>query len=322
MKMLKTMLLGSMLGVATLMPMSPVLAGEEGGAWHTGGLATNTVSSGVADTQKNLSTALAINGILTNLGAMYGSLIPQNFVGDVIFDNGVGHFLWPHAGTTGFGFNFDLLGAALDGMLLYDAMTKETSWSEDIPELEATQRLIGSPEDLEGECEKKEGEEGGSGVCNETTAPVNHTEVYVQSVKNVGLEALADVAGSVLKTVEEIIGALGTVQTGFATEGTAIERKQAALDNVELRRAAHLQLTGTAGVARADISHTVAKSEKKKGQDRLQGYVGRGANVVANIKILAGFDLSLSQRLNLLNMLQGQQSANEAAVALQFMSDE
>ena len=77
-------------------------------------------------------------------------------------------------------------------------------------------------------------------------------------------------------------------------------------------------MTGTAGVARADLGTTVAVASQKQ-NDSLASHIGSGNGVIANIKILAGLDLALAQRLNLLNMIYGQQAANEAAIELQHL---
>ena len=89
---------------------------------------------------------------------------------------------------------------------------------------------------------------------------------------------------------------------------------------MDLRKLGHLQLTGTAGVARSDLGITVAVAEQKM-FDKLKEYVGSGGSLTANVKVLCGLDLTLAQRLNLLNMLYGQQAANEAASALQLLED-
>ena len=89
---------------------------------------------------------------------------------------------------------------------------------------------------------------------------------------------------------------------------------------MDLRKSGHLQLTGTAGVARADLGTTVAEAERDQ-YGRLSSYVGSGKGLVANIKVMCGLDLTLAQRLNLLNMLYGQQAANEAASALQQLQN-
>ena len=99
-----------------------------------------------------------------------------------------------------------------------------------------------------------------------------------------------------------------------------VQRTEMETANITTRKKAHLQLNGTAGVARADLGATVARSERAIDPE-LTKFVGSGDGVIANIKVLCGLDLTLSQRLNLLNMLQGQQVANDAAMALQFVED-
>ena len=343
---------GALLGSISFLPMMPARAE---GTWQQGGLATNNVSEGTAKKQKNISQALAWWGILTNSIATIATFIPFTIPGFVCSKTSVPVcIIPPMGGATGYGFNTDFAGIALDGMLLHDAMNKSAKWSEDIPELEAQIRQIGSAADLEGECEGDE--EGG---CNETNATLDGTEVHIKALKNVGLEALEDVAGSVLTTPAELIGAAPVIQKGFGSEADGVdtsksigkktstgvivysdyltdygsdptnlgtrttttvkkERTEQEVQDISNRKLAHLQLTGTAGVARADLGATVARSEKDA-FDRLSSYVGSGDGLIANIKVLAGLDLTLAQRLNLLDMLQGQQVANDAAMALQFV---
>lgn len=356
-KTIKGLCVGALLGSTVIMPLSRLHAEE---TWQQGGLATNNVSKGTAKAQESISIALAALGLASNVATFIASHNIVTWVSSVT-SKGAPPIIPPQTATifTGdivwgtFGFNTDLMGAALDGMLLNDAMTKKAVWSEDIPELQAQIRQMGSAADLEQECEG--GEEG----CNATNVTLDGTEVHIKTLKNVGLEALEDVAGSVLTTPGELIGAAPVIQQGFGSEVAGIDVSQSAgkktasgvilwsdyfpdandtttsggtrtsmvqkpektekeIKAADDRKLAHLQLTGTAGVARADLGATVARSEKAA-FDRLSSYVGSGDGLIANIKVLTGLDLTLSQRLNMLNMLQGQQVANEAANALQFV---
>lgn len=354
-KKIKVLCAGALLGTTMLMPVSSAWAE---GTWQQGGLATNQVSSGTAKTMKTMTQALAILGIISNVtsgGIAAAPLIfPIPIVSKVV---PLITAIFPMSGPIDWGLNFDLAGAALDGMLLHDAMNKNAVWSEDIPELQAQIRQMGSAADLEQECEGDE-----EGKCDATNATLDKTEVHIKTLKNVGLEAIEDVAGSVLKTPAELISAGPYIQQGFGSElegidvnqsvgkkttsGTVLwsdylpdendnttnggtrtttttkkERTDSELKDVKDRKLAHLQLTGTAGVARADMGATVARSEKAA-FNRLSSYVGSGDGLIANIKVLTGLDLTLTQRLNTLNMLQGQQVANEAASALQFVETE
>jgi len=321
-------------------------------------LATNNVSKGTAKAQEAVTMALAAWGVASNTIATVATLIPFTIPGFICSKTPVPVCIFPPmGGATGYGLNTDFMGAALDGMLLHDAMTKNAKWSEDIPELQAQIRQIGGIEDLEGECEDDK-----EGTCNATNATLNGTEVYVTTLKNVGLEALKDVSGSLLITTAQLIDAAPTIQKGFGSEVdgidtsqsigkkttsgvilwsdylpdsddnttsggtrqttiTKIERTDQEIKDISDRKLAHLQLTGTAGVARADLGATVARSEQEA-FDRLSSYVGSGDGLIANIQVLSGLDLTLAQRLNLLNMLQGQQVANDAAMALQFVETE
>jgi len=325
-----------------------------GPTWQQGGLSTNQVSSGNAKAQEVMTKALAAMGLISNVWTFLAAMTPFAIVDGVAVPGKPPRTGFFAAGTaTTWGLNFDLMGAALDAVLLNDAMHKKAVLSEPIKELEATTRQIGSRADLEAECE--ESEEGET--CNEVNATLDGTEVYISTLKNVGLEALEDVAGSVLKTPAELIGAGRVIQTGFGSEdenysgssttsstninwtnaitdfpdpitlssgGTTTQKKvthsEADLEKIRLRRQAHYQFMGTAGVARADLGASVARSERAA-FDRLSKYVGSGAGLVANIKVLSGLDLTLTQRLNLLNMLQGQQVSNDAAAALQYVEE-
>ena len=351
-KTIKGLCAGALLGSTVMMPLSSLHAE---GTWQQGGLATNNVSTGTAKTQQAISTGLAIYGTLMNVAATAVAFAPITIPGLIFCKDGVIFLcLTPlMTGYTGWGFNTDAFGIATDALALHDAMTKKAVWSEDPGEYQAQIRQIGSAADLEQECEG--GEEG----CNATNATLDGTEVHIKTLKNVGLEALEDVAGSVLTTPGELIGAAPVIQQGLGSEVEGIDVSQSAgkktasgvilwsdyfpdaTDNTtsggtrttmvqkpektekeikaaDDRKLAHLQLTGTAGVARADMGATVARSEKAA-FDRLSSYVGSGDGLIANIKVLTGLDLTLSQRLNMLNMLQGQQVANEAASALQFV---
>ena len=77
---------------------------------------------------------------------------------------------------------------------------------------------------------------------------------------------------------------------------------------------------GTAGVARADLGITVAASERAD-NGTLFSYVGSGGDLTGNLKVLVGLDLILTLRLNLFNMIYGQQTSNEAAMALQYLAE-
>ena len=278
--------------------LKSVLA-EEGETWQVGGLSTNSVSGTTAEMQKYWAY------LATGLGA---------------FDSTIA--LTTHAHTL----NEDAFGIALDAVLLNDAKHRKGQLSEEIPELEAAVRNLGTPEDLEGECAGDD-----SGSCNEVNAKLNETELYISTLKNVGLEALEDIAGSVLIEPEDLIGAAPYIQQGFGSTTIETKTKVAGEEVTEARtltedetqkigtrRLGHLQLTGTAGVARADLGTTVAVASQKQ-NDSLASHIGSGNGVIANIKILAGLDLALAQRLNLLNMIYGQQAANEAAIELQHL---
>lgn len=366
-----------------------VAVAEEGEVWQQGGLATNqTDSKGTAAAQKALSVVMAGAGIISN-----GMIFAQRFF-PLVFPSIVCSeatiipvcLPFPFSGADSWYFNFDLVGLALDAVQLNDAHSKKAQWSEDIPELQAQIRNIGSLGSIEAECEEIQ-KSGGTGgfFCNLVSATLDGTEVHVSTLKNVGLEALEDVAGSILKTPEELIGANYTIATGFGTQtalsqattttgtntnsstnsnssilwsnyvtdyGTSMngassgssgsggasngsgaangsgasystdpsdqmteeEKKKA-----DFRRKVHIQMVGTAGVARADLASSLAASEKAQ-FERLSTYIGSGGgSVVANAKVLVSLDLTLAQRLNLLNMVQGQQVANEAASALQMI---
>jgi len=382
--MKKTKLIGIalLLGATFLTPTGRIYAAEAGETWQQGGLSTNSVSDSTAKQQKAISDALAYWGILANGYATISAFIPLSELLPVCnCANGTATAcnvicsVFPFTGTTAWGFNTDVLGAALDGMLLYDAMNKEAKWSEDIPELQAAVRQIGEKEDFWDECAEDEKEDN---FCNSVNAVLDGTEVHISTLQNVGLEAVADAAGKVLKTPEELLTAAPYIQEAFGTEHlstsatsgsdssgssgssgsviywrnymdgtgsttrnsnssgtnntntstTSVLASAAAKEPVteEERKSwaqhklAHLQYMGTAGVARADLGITLAVSEQDN-SDRLTSYVGSGKGLIAQIEVLCGLDLTLAQRLNALNMLYGQQAANEAASALQLVEE-
>ncbi len=345
-----------------------VAVAEEGEVWQQGGLATNQVSSGTAKAQKALSQGLAAWGFITGVTSFVQAHFSISKPGVVVTPEGE-PTPYVFTGSDTFGLNWDVAGASLDIVQLNDARTKEAQWSKDIPELQSQIRHIGSLGSIESECEKIK-ESGGTGgfFCNMVSATLDETEVHVSTLKNVGLEALEDVAESPLTQAEELIGANPVIQAGFGTKTAELQEittdtnktsnssvvwsgyitdfgssMQSAFSDysvfggsfnssdpsdqmteeekrkADFRRKAHIQMVGTAGVARADLASSLAASEKAQ-FDRLSTYIGSGGgSVVANTKVLVSLDLTLAQRLNLLNMVQGQQVANEAASALQMV---
>ena len=277
------------------------------GTVYQGGAATNTTSEGVQKAQANVAKILGIFGMVSGATVAIAKMI-------------VG--LW--------GLNLDALGITMDALLLSDAKSKKGEWNKDLEPLQATARNIGGLEDLEAGCEGEDGVAIESSICNALNANLDKTEVHVQTLVNTGLEALEDVSGSVLTTPEELLSARPYIEYGFGTTDTPGETTDGTdgtetatvsdeqKKQQETRRKAHLQKVGTAGVARADLGSTVAVSEREI-SGKLSEFVGSGATLMVNTKILAGLDLTLAQRLNLLNMMQGEQVANEAAAALQVI---
>ena len=223
--------------------------------------------------------------------------------------------------------NTDLASVAVDVYNLTKAGEREVKWKGLKDTYQAAVRKIGGIEEEETE---------------DTEAMfLDETEVHVAAMENSGLPALADSSGKVLKSVDEIKGALPAIQDGFGTtsssnstvtlpDGSTVDTSVAAgasgvnpagLTETELsdvqknRREVHLQKTATAGIARSYLMRVVATSQRLFA-DTMKRYVGSGKSESANIKVLTGLDLGLSQRLNTLNMVQGQQVANEAADAL------
>lgn len=299
-----------------------------GDTWQQGGAATNQVGTSAADMQKNVATASAWIGAISSTVGFATSWIPEKYITTVPFLEGLGEYVQLTGGPVSHGLNFDLMGAAVDGWAVADAYNKKAKLSEEPKEMTAAVRNIGEPEELEGECEGDE-----SGTCNELNAKLDGTEVHVSTLQNVGLEALEDVAGIVLMAPEELMAAAPYIKEGFGSTTTevkaTIDGKEEAIartlteedrEKMDLRKSGHLQLTGTAGVARADLGTVVAGAERDQ-YERLSSYVGSGKGLIANVKVLCGLDLTLAQRLNLLNMLYGQQAANEAAAALQQLQD-
>lgn len=274
-----------------------------GDTWQTGGASTNRVSDGTAKVQQTWTYISSAFGLVTSVLSMISPY-------------------WA--------LNFDVCGIVLDAVLLNDAKHRKGKLSEEIPELTAAVREIGDSEEKEGECEDDD-----TGECNELNAKQDKTQVHVATLQNVGLEALEDVAGSVLIEPEELSAAstatvikegfgTSTVETTVKVNGEETTQTRTLTEDerskMDLRKLGHLQLTGTAGVARSDLGITVAKAEQNM-FDSLWDYVGSGQSLIANIKVLCGLDLTLAQRLNLLNMLYGQEAANEAASALQLLQD-
>lgn len=305
----------ALLGATILTPVSGWA--EEGGTWQQGGLATNQTSSNMQNVQKYMAQAMATFSLINAVSSMF--MIPY----------------WNPL-------NFDPLGIYLNYKLYDDAKHRHYQLSDEIPELQAAIRQMGSAADLMA-CEGEEGE-----TCDEVNATLDRTSVHVNTLKNVGLEALEDVSGDLLDTTAELIAAAPYIQAGFGAESEAFDattnlpnvnlsaedkkkleeemkkaqttRTETELSNIQVRKKAHLQKMGTAGVARADLGATVAASEKAIDKD-LSSFVGSGDGLIANIKVVCGLDLTLSQRLNLVNMLQGQQVANDAAMNLQFVEE-
>lgn len=365
MKLSKKLLMSALL-LCTVSGGVMVAVAEEGEVWQQGGLATNQVSSGTAKAQAALSVAMATYGLWDSTISFIQAHTPISVPSAVVPPLAPPR-VYPFTGTANFGLNHDLAGASLDLLQLYDAHTKKAQWTQDIPELQAQIRNIGGLGDIEAECEeiKKSGGTGGF-FCNMVSATLDGTEVHVSTLKNVGLEALEDVAESPLTQAEELIGANPVIQAGFGTKTAELQEqttnteksnstvvwsdyitdfgtsmKSAFSDysvfggssnsssttqmseeekrKADFRRKAHIQMVGTAGVARADLASSLAASEKAQ-FERLSSYIGSGGgHVIANTKVLVSLDLTLAQRLNLLNMVQGQQVANEAASALQMV---
>lgn len=286
-----------------------------GETWQQGGAATNQTTEGVAKVQEAVATTAAWIGMISSSVSMVMSFMPQSYMLEIPYDCGTGTCKIAFGlagGPTRWGLNTDVLGAAVDGWAVYDAYNKQAGLSEEPGEYQAAVRYIGDSDDLE---------------SSETDATLDSTEVHVSTLQNVGLEALEDVAGSVLISPEELIAATSTIQEGFGTtektkevdgKTETVSRTDEEIQKISSRKEKHLQYTGTAGVARADLGSVVAESERKQ-YSRLSSYVGSGDGVIANIKVLCSLDLTLAQRLNLLNMLYGQQAANEAATALQHL---
>jgi len=334
MKITKNIFICVLLGA--LMTTTSVASAEEGGTWQQGGLSSNNVTSGTAAAQEAISLAATAWGLVMNTMAFYTAMTVEA-APLTILDANKAPVMVMSGGPVGWWLNLDFMGLALDGLLLNDAMTKKAKWSEDIPELTAAVRQIAEMEELE-ECEEAEEGEGEDAAgrdetCNALNAKLDGTEVHVSTLQNVGLEALEDVAGTILKTPEELLTAAPYIKMGLGTTTTEISatvngEEQTTTrtltteesENMDKRKAGHLQLTGTAGVARSDLGTTVAMAEKNS-FNRLSSYAGSGRSVVANMKVVAGLDLTLAQRLNLLNMIYGQQAANEAASALQLLQN-
>lgn len=265
-----------------------------------------------------------------------------NAIAQIIFRKGVLQLI-----TEGFSIatpwmaliNLDVAAIAVDLYIRLDSEKKHWELSDDVDQLQAAVREIGGSEELEDEIAEKMFDPQG---------------VEILTLKNVGLEALEGVGGSSAPiTFEEILSAAGLIQQGFKTsfgglsastissacsQFTGEQRTQCeqyASSGVASasssmtdeqrseyikRRTAHLQYTGTAGATRADMS-TGLVAAGRADEETLFSYIGAGETLIGNTKVLAGLDLILAQRLNLFNMLQGQQTANEAAIALQFVQE-
>lgn len=83
------------------------------------------------------------------------------------------------------------------------------------------------------------------------------------------------------------------------------------------RREIHHQKTTIGGVAKAELFQQVVATDNHKTRLKaLEGYVGKGESLSGQAKIYGALELELSNRLNMLNVVQGNLLAVESANAL------
>jgi len=96
----------------------------------------------------------------------------------------------------------------------------------------------------------------------------------------------------------------------------------ATLDMYHKRRLFHKQKTSLTGVAKAELLQSVSATDNsQKRISQLEGFVGKGESLSGQAKILAGLELELAGRLNMLNAVQGNTLAVDAADALDRVED-
>ncbi len=325
---------------------------QEGVVWQQGGLSTNQLSStgnAAAETQKAFSLVAAAASLYANtqlaVMSMVVSIKPSVITafGPTMIPPLAGPLppvpmAYVLSGPITHGWNTDIPGVAIDALSYYDATDRKARWSDETREEEAVTRNMGGGEFMKATCWKEGDKENPKVVCDNDKATLAETNLHVATLENAGLEALEDVSETVLKKPEELVAATPYIQQGFngmadvaekdLPNGMSYDEYMAAVRSanaddfakIDKRRKAHLQYTGITGVARADLGATVAKAEKNRHKD-MQDFVGTGDGPIANAKVLSSLTLAVAQRLNVLNMLQGQQTANEAAAALQLVAD-
>ena len=97
-------------------------------------------------------------------------------------------------------------------------------------------------------------------------------------------------------------------------------REQYSEETIKLqreRRIINKQKMALTGVAKAELLQSVcATDNSKKRLSQLESYVGRGESLLGQTKILAGLELELGGRLNMLDAVQANTLAVDAAAAL------
>ena len=98
------------------------------------------------------------------------------------------------------------------------------------------------------------------------------------------------------------------LREGYSQEQKDLHRK---------RRIINKQKTALTGVAKAELLQSASATDNsKKRMEQLESFVGRGESLMAQVKILGGLELELGGRLNLLDAVQSNTLAVDAASAL------
>ena len=172
----------------------------------------------------------------------------------------------------------------------------------------AIQEQFGTPE-------LDDAEAANSAADASATAGVNPSDLPESAAE--ALEAAEKVAEEAAEAAEEAAEKVDPNSThqmqeklreGISQEQKELQRK---------RRIINKQKTALTGVAKAELLQSAsAMDNSKKRISQLESFVGRGESLLGQVKILAGLELELGGRLNLLDAVQANTLAVDAAAAL------
>ncbi|MBP5343569.1 MAG: hypothetical protein J6Y85_00625 [Alphaproteobacteria bacterium] len=232
-------------------------------------------------------------------------------------------------------FGMDVSSAVVDVLEVLPRMKRKTHWKGIPDTLQAAERKIGNFEDLESYASGQE--------------YLTETDVHAMALTTTGIEALFDdgnVNTEVLSPAVATSAAMtAAIQEQFGTpeldDVTAEESSEAeavnpnTLDTEQLqedlrknvsdedkalqikRRVINKQKVSLTGVAKAELFQAVSATDNsKKRLQQLEGFVGRGESLSGQVKILGGLELELAGRLNMLDAVQANTLAVDAADAL------